>query len=132
MLSYDLWYENEQTREDGDDGCDEYSTGREVFYIFYAWMLFEGDEVGEFFQAGVEDLCHPEETGDDGQRGGFEIRNVKQETGDDDGYGSDKMDTGVVFPANELPKAADGVGKAFYTTAQREFFGLHDRSLGWV
>jgi hypothetical protein len=130
MLLYDLWYEDEERDGHGYNGGSKDRAGGEVFDQLYFRAPFPGDEVGQSFNTGVDDLCDPNQASHYGEDGSFGVRYVQKEAGDDHGKSRRHMDAGIVLPADKLPQAREGVRETFYPRANREFFGLHDRNLG--
>jgi hypothetical protein len=129
MLSYDLWYEDEQTCDDGYDGGDKHRARSEVFDEFYFGMPLPGDDIGQSFHAGVDDLCNPDQSGHHGQDRGFGIGYMQEEAGDDHCQSRRHVDAGIVLAADELPQARQGMGEAFDPASDGEFFRLHVRGL---
>src|SRR5579863_567831 len=124
-LSYELWDEDEQTCDDGDDGGYEHRAGGEVFNDLYFGMPFFRNLIGESFDAAVDNFRNPDEAGDDGEDGCFHAGDLQDYRGDDDGDGGREMDAGIVLAPDELADPADGMGEADETAADGESFLLH-------
>jgi len=88
-------------------------------------VSFAGDEIRKAFDGGIEELGYPDQTGDYRQYCRLCKRNMQKAGNDDHGDSAYEVDPGVVFPDDKASDTGEGIGKAFYSAADRKFLWFH-------